>query len=149
MIAHNDLWPWPISPRSFSHDFATKLLKYITSCVHPTAHTLIQFWMESFYIWHIWSLAWKSMSHATTFGLDLYLQGHSAMTLQENYQNITDLIVSTACTVLGGFFSYLAQMTTSIKINKKITSFKNTPKTWVSNVIMLPKIGQWGLPCYY
>ena len=31
-VVHNDLWPWHISPRSFSHDFAVKLLKYITSC---------------------------------------------------------------------------------------------------------------------
>ena len=30
---NNDLWPWPISSRSFSHDFAIKLLKYGTSCV--------------------------------------------------------------------------------------------------------------------
>ena len=35
-----DLWPWPISSRSFSHEFATKLLKYDTSCcVCSTAHS--------------------------------------------------------------------------------------------------------------
>ena len=39
---HNDLWPWPIFSRSFRHDFATKLLKYGTSCgVHFTACTLL------------------------------------------------------------------------------------------------------------
>ena len=27
----NDLWPWPVSSRSFSHNFAIKLLKYGTS----------------------------------------------------------------------------------------------------------------------
>ena len=31
-VAHNDLWPWPKSSRSFSLDFAIKLLKYGTSC---------------------------------------------------------------------------------------------------------------------
>ena len=31
-VACNDLWPWSISSRSFSHDFAIKLLKYGTSC---------------------------------------------------------------------------------------------------------------------
>ena len=30
-VMHKDLWPWPISFRSFSHDFAIKLLKYVTS----------------------------------------------------------------------------------------------------------------------
>ena len=31
-VMHNDIWPWPISSRSFSHDFVIKLLKYGTSC---------------------------------------------------------------------------------------------------------------------
>ena len=31
-VACNDLWPWPISSRSFSHDFAKWLQKYGTSC---------------------------------------------------------------------------------------------------------------------
>ena len=30
-VAQSDLWPWPISSRSFRHDFAIKLLK----CVRP------------------------------------------------------------------------------------------------------------------
>ena len=41
-VVHNDLWPWPISSRSFSHDFSIKLLKYVPSCrVHFTAHTVL------------------------------------------------------------------------------------------------------------
>ena len=41
-VACNDLWPWPISSRSFSHDFAIKLLKYGTSCgVCSTACTVL------------------------------------------------------------------------------------------------------------
>ena len=37
---HNDIWPWPIPSRSFSHEFAIKMLKYVTSCrVRSTAHS--------------------------------------------------------------------------------------------------------------
>ena len=31
-VAHHDLWPWPISSRSLSHDFAITLLKFVSSC---------------------------------------------------------------------------------------------------------------------
>ena len=42
-VMHHNLWPWPISSRSFSHDFALKLLKYGTSChVHSTAGTVLE-----------------------------------------------------------------------------------------------------------
>ena len=41
-VAHNELWPWPISSRSFSHDFAIKLLKYGTSGrARSTAYTVL------------------------------------------------------------------------------------------------------------
>ena len=56
-VAHNDLWPWHKSSRSFSHDFVVKLLKYGTSC----------------------------------------------------------RVRSIACTVLDGFFPYLARMITSMR----------------------------------
>ena len=39
--ACNDLWPWPVSSRSFSIDFAIKRLKYGTSCVRSTACTVL------------------------------------------------------------------------------------------------------------
>ena len=35
--------------------------------------------MDSFHIWHKWSLAWEGVSHEMTFDLDLYLQGHSTL----------------------------------------------------------------------
>ena len=35
--------------------------------------------MDSFHIWHKWSLAWEGVSHVMTFDLDLYLQGHSTL----------------------------------------------------------------------
>ena len=41
-VAHNDLSRWPTYSRSFSHEFAIKLLKYVTYCrVRPTAHTVL------------------------------------------------------------------------------------------------------------
>ena len=41
-VVHNDIWPWPVSSKSFSHDFAIKLLKYDTSCRdHYTASTVL------------------------------------------------------------------------------------------------------------
>ena len=40
----------------------------------------IKFWMNSFHIWHKYSLAWEGMSHTMTFDLDLYLQGYWAVT---------------------------------------------------------------------
>ena len=60
-VASNDLSPWPISSRSFSHDFIVKLLKYM---VHLVLSTLqhIQFWMNSFHIWHKWSLSWDGVA---------------------------------------------------------------------------------------
>ena len=50
---HNYLWSWPISARSFSHDFAKKkkLLKYgAYFCVRCIQH--VQIWMDSIHIWH-------------------------------------------------------------------------------------------------
>ena len=69
------LWPWPISSRSFSNEFAIKLLKYVA---HPVVSTIqhIQFWMNYFHIWHKWSLAWEGVSRVMTFDLDPYFQGY-------------------------------------------------------------------------
>ena len=71
-------WPLPMTSRSFSHEFAMKLLKFGKSCrVRSTAHT-------SFHISHNWSLPWEGVLCTKTLDLDLYLQGHSVMTLQWN-----------------------------------------------------------------
>ena len=41
-VARNAVWSWAISWLSLSCDFATKLLKYITSCrVHSTTRTVV------------------------------------------------------------------------------------------------------------
>ena len=76
-IAHNYLWPWPISSRSFSHDFAKNLLKYGTSCcVHSTARIFLDglflYWAQMItsirgcithnYLWP-WPISSTSSSH--------------------------------------------------------------------------------------
>ena len=76
-VACNGLWPWLISSRSFSREFAIRLLKYGTSCrVCSAACTVMD---GFFHIGHKLSLAWEGVSCAMTFDLDLYLQCHSAM----------------------------------------------------------------------
>ena len=40
----------------------------------------LQLWTDSFHIRHKWSLPWEGVSRTMTFDLDLYLQGHSALT---------------------------------------------------------------------
>ena len=42
----------------------------------------LQFSMDYFHIYHKWSLVWEGVLHVMTFDLDLYLQGHSALTLK-------------------------------------------------------------------
>ena len=40
----------------------------------------LQLWMDSFHIRHKWSLPLEGVSRTMTFDLDLYLQGHLALT---------------------------------------------------------------------
>ena len=63
-VMHNDLWPWPISSRSFSHEIAVKLIKCGISCgIHSTA---CAFWVVYFHIWHKWLLAWEGLLRRIT-----------------------------------------------------------------------------------
>ena len=55
-VACDDPWPWPISSRSFGLD-----LKIVSALLR------LQFWMDSFYIWHKWSLSLEGVSGATFF----------------------------------------------------------------------------------
>ena len=43
---------------------------------------ILQFSMDSFHIYHKWSLVWEGVLHIMTFDLDLYLQGHLALALK-------------------------------------------------------------------
>ena len=42
----------------------------------------LQFCLYSFHIWHKSSLTLEGVSYVMTFDLDLYFQGHSALTLK-------------------------------------------------------------------
>ena len=111
-VAHNDLRPWPIYSRSFSHDFA---IKYGTSClVHSTAHTVLDgsFLYLAQMITSIrvcavckdlWSWPISSRSFSHDFAIKLLKYGTFCR------------VSSTTCTVLDGFFPYLAQMITIIR----------------------------------
>ena len=91
-VTYNDLWAWPISSRSFSHDFAygAQMITCMRVCVAHTDH------------WS-WAISFRSFSH--DFAIQLLKYGTSC------------LVCSTACTVLDGFFPYfmyLAQMISGI-----------------------------------
>ena len=121
-VACDDLWPWPISSRSFDLDlenrvrsvastvldgfliYLAQIITIIRGCVacyvfskiwkfeffanfwNFSALTLkkkiLQFSMDSFHIYHKWSLVWEGVLHIMTFDLDLYLQGHLALALK-------------------------------------------------------------------
>ena len=113
-VAHNDLWPWPVSFRSFNHEFAIELLKYGTSSwVRSTACTVL----DEFFPYlarmitsmrgcvvckNLWPWPISSRSFGHDFAIRLVLYGTSCH------------VHSTACTVLDEFFPYLVQMITSI-----------------------------------
>ena len=67
-VAYYDLWPWPISSRSFDLDLENR--------VRSVASTVLDGFFQYLYKW---SLAWEGVSHVMTFDLDLYLQGHSTL----------------------------------------------------------------------
>ena len=71
-VAYDDLWPWPISSRSFG--------PCLENHVRSVASTVLD--MDSFHIWYKWSLAWEGVSHVMIFDLDLYLQCHLTLTLK-------------------------------------------------------------------
>ena len=114
-VVHNHIWPWSISSRLFSHDFAIKLLKYCSSCcVLSTAHTVL----DGFFpylakmitsmrgcvvcndLW-LWFKIAKSFPH--DFAMKLLKYGSSCC------------IRCTVCTVLDGLFPYMAQMIISMR----------------------------------
>ena len=69
-VAYNDLWPWPISSRSFDLSLENR--------VRSVASTLPD---GVFPYLYKWSLAREhgGVSHVVTFNLDLYLQSHSTL----------------------------------------------------------------------
>ena len=70
-VAYNDLWPWPISSRSFGLGLENRVRSVASTVLDGFFPYLIQ-----------WSLAWEGVSHVMTFELDLYLQGHLTLNLK-------------------------------------------------------------------
>ena len=111
-VACDDLWPWPISSRSFDLDlgnrvrsvastvldgfllYLAQMTTIIRGCV--ACYVFFKIWkffgldlekkiyssMDSFHIYHKWSLVWEGVLHIMTFDLDWYLQGHLALALK-------------------------------------------------------------------
>ena len=105
-VMYSDLWPWPMSWRSFSHDFVIKLLKYGICCgVCCTACTVL----DGFFPYlaqiiirircvacnDLWPRPISSRWYSHDFAIKLLKYGISCH------------VRSTACTVLVGFFPYL------------------------------------------
>ena len=114
-VVHNELWPWSISSRSFRHDFAIKLLKYVTSCrVRSTVHTVLHGFFQ--YLAQMTTSIRECVMHN-----DLWSWPISSRSFRHDFaikllKYVTSChIRSTAHTVLDRFFPYLAQMTTSMK----------------------------------
>ena len=62
-VVHNDLWNWPMSSRSFSHNVWIKLLKHGTSChVRSTACTD----MDGFFPYHYSDVIMSAMASQIT-----------------------------------------------------------------------------------
>ena len=75
-VAYNDLWPWPISSRSFGLGLENRVRSVASTVLDGFFPYLIQM---------ITSMRREGVSHVITFDLDLYLQGHSTLTLKIVY----------------------------------------------------------------
>ena len=114
-VRHSDLWPLPISIRSFRHDFAIKLLRSGTSChVCSTAYTVLDgffpYWtqtitnMRGFVACNdLWP--WPTSSRWFSYDLTIKLLKYGT-----SYS-----VCSVALKAWDEFFLYLAQMITSIR----------------------------------
>ena len=114
-VLHSDIWPWPISSRSFRLDFAINLLKYGTSYrVCSTACTVLDVFfccLAQMIISIRGSVAyndlWPWLISSRSFSLDFAIKLLKYSTSCH--------VCYTACTVLDGFFPYLAQMITNMR----------------------------------
>ena len=95
-VAYNDLWPWPISSRSFGLDLENRVLSVASTVLDGFFPYVIQMitMRRCVACDDLWS--WPISSRS--FGLDL-----------ENR------VLSVASTVLDGFFPYLVQMISSMR----------------------------------
>ena len=87
-VACDDLWPWPISSRTFDLDFENRVRSvtfFFANFCNFLAFTLKKkstILLAFFPYLAQSSLASEGLSHVMTFDLDLYFQGHSALTLK-------------------------------------------------------------------
>ena len=97
-VAHNDLWPWPISSRSFGLDLENRVSSvastvldafflYLTQMI-----TIIRGGVACYVFCRIWKFE-----------------------ILANFWNFSALTLKKKSTVLDGFFPYLAQMITSMR----------------------------------
>ena len=70
-VAYNDLWPWPISSRSFGLGLENR--------VRSVASTIPDGVFPYLYKWSLAREHGEGVSHVATFDLDLYLQSHSTL----------------------------------------------------------------------
>ena len=95
-VACDDLWPWPISSRSFGLDLENR--------VRSVASTVLD---GFFFIWHKWSLSIEGVSRVTFFS------EWENLNFWQFFKNFRPWPWKKKSTVLHGFFPYLAQMITS------------------------------------
>ena len=97
-VAHNDLWPWPLSSRSFSLDLENRV-RFVASTVLGRFFlylaqmiTIIRECVACYVFFRIWKFEFLA-----------------------NFWNFSALPLKKKSTVLDGFFPYLAQMITNMR----------------------------------
>ena len=97
-VTHNDLWPWPISSRSFGLDLENR--------VRSVASTV----QDGFFLYMAQMITIIRGCVACYFFLRIWKFEFLA-----NLKKISALTLKKKSTVLDGFFPYVAQMITSIR----------------------------------
>ena len=114
-FSHNELWSLTISSRSFSSDFAIKLLKYGTSCrVRFTAHTVLDGFFP--YLAQIITSMRGCVACNDLWPWPIFLRSFRLeFAIKLLKYGVSCRVCSPASTVLDRFFPYLAQMITSVR----------------------------------
>ena len=97
-VAHNDLWPWPISSRSFGLDLENRVRSVVSTVLDgfflylAQIITIIRGCVACYVFFRIWKFEFLA-----------------------NFLNFSASTLKKKSTVLDGFFPYLAQMITSMR----------------------------------
>ena len=97
-VAHNDLWPWPISSRSFGLDLENRVRSVASAVLDglflylAQMITIIRWWVACYVFFRIWKFEFLAI-----------------------FLNFSALPLKKKSTVLHGFFPYLAQMLTNMR----------------------------------